>query len=168
MLKTPADFEKLARDKSDDAATGLFGGNLNMLTQQSADPSFWRAIIGPAHQLRPGDKAGKILPQVVQSIFGYHVVRVTGYRPAGQVPFAQVREELREQMAMQKRQAVLMAWMGSKRQGIELDFAPDLKPAGMDAAPGAGASSNPAKTPQMPRRPVKPPMRWALRAAGAG
>lgn len=148
VLKTPARFETLAREKSDDTATGLFGGNLNMLTAQSADPGFWRAALAGAKTLGPSHPQGKILPQVVESMFGYHVVRVTGYRPAGQAPLAQVREELREQLGMQKRQAVLMAWMNAKRKGIQLEFAPDLKPEGFEQTPADGSTPQAAASSQ--------------------
>jgi peptidyl-prolyl cis-trans isomerase C len=94
------DFAKLAREKSQDPGSAPNGGDLNFLAKgQMAQqaPQFEEA----AFKLKPGE-----VSPVVESPFGFHIIKMLERRPARTVPLEearpQVTEFLKQQQASQK------------------------------------------------------------------
>ena len=84
-LKRGADFAKLAREKSEDG-NAQEGGSLGYFTSGKMVPAFDAAV---QKLQKPGD-----LSDVVETQFGYHVVKLDGRRTAGLRPFEQVKDVL--------------------------------------------------------------------------
>jgi peptidyl-prolyl cis-trans isomerase C len=84
-LKAGADFAKIAREKSEDG-NAQDGGSLGYFTSGKMVPAFEAAV---QKLQKPGD-----LSDIVETQFGYHVVKLDGRRPAGMRPFDQVKEAL--------------------------------------------------------------------------
>lgn len=84
-LRAGADFAKLAREKSEDG-NAKEGGALGYFTSGKMVPTFEAAV---KNLQKPGD-----LSDVVETQFGYHIVKLDGRRPAGLRPFDQVKEVL--------------------------------------------------------------------------
>ena len=125
LQKDPKQFEDLAKTLSDDKASGLFGGDLNYLYQTGTEPNFWQAIIKA--------KPGELIPQVVQTMFGYHVIKVMAHEPDRDQTFAEVKEQLVKGLQQERRQKALMEWIAEKRKTITIDFAEGYKPKSMEA-----------------------------------
>lgn len=77
-LKGGADFAKLAREESEDPGSAPKGGDLGFFTRGQMVPAFEKA----AFEL----EAGKVSP-VVESDFGFHIIKVWEKKPAGTIPF---------------------------------------------------------------------------------
>ena len=88
-LKAGADFAKLAGENSEDQGSVGRGGDVGFVVEGDVDPSFGRAM---AALKNPGD-----LSEVVETSYGYHIIRLEERRPAGKRPFDEVREPLRMQ-----------------------------------------------------------------------
>lgn len=87
--KAGADFAQLARENSEDQGSVGRGGDVGFVAEGDGDPSFARAL---ATLKNPGD-----LSDVVETPYGYHIIRLEERREAGKRPFDEVREGLRMQ-----------------------------------------------------------------------
>src|SRR5688572_685060 len=92
VKKNPARFAELAKKHSQDPGSAEKGGELDWFTRGMMVKPFEDAVF----------KLGQNETGLVQSEFGFHVVRVTGVRPGKAKPLAEVRQELADQLARQK------------------------------------------------------------------
>ncbi|MDD0839020.1 peptidylprolyl isomerase [Curvibacter sp. HBC61] len=89
-LKKGADFEKMAREKSNDPGSAAKGGDLGFFTAGRMVKSFEDA----AFALKtPGELSG-----VVESQFGFHILQLVESRPAGMQSFEEVKAELKNEV----------------------------------------------------------------------
>jgi len=87
MARGGADFTELAKLHSDDPATKDKGGDLGWIARGRVGSKELEAAI---FDHKPGDVVGPI-----RSSFGFHIVRVDGYRRESVRPLDEVREEVR-------------------------------------------------------------------------
>jgi peptidyl-prolyl cis-trans isomerase C len=87
QIKAGASFEAIAKAQSDDTTTSAKGGDLGFFTPDSMVKPFQAGL---AELKNPGDVSG-----IVESDFGYHIIKLESRRPAGILPFSEVRESLR-------------------------------------------------------------------------
>ncbi|WP_299013504.1 peptidylprolyl isomerase [uncultured Photobacterium sp.] len=94
QLNDGADFVQLAESSSDDTFSARDGGQLDWFERGVMDPAFEDA----AFALNKGETSA-----VVQSSFGYHIIKVDDVKESQVKPFAEVRDditaEVREQRA---------------------------------------------------------------------
>ena len=92
VRKSPGRFAELAKKESQDPGSAEKGGDLG-----------W---FGHGMMVKPFEEAVFSMKQnevrVVQSEFGFHVVRVTGVQAAKARPLAEVRKEIADELAQQK------------------------------------------------------------------
>lgn len=96
-LKGGADFAKLATEMSEDPGSAPKGGDLGFFTKGQMVPVFEKT----AFEL----EAGKISP-IVESEFGFHILKVWEKKPAGMIPFEEagktIEGKLKSQIANAK------------------------------------------------------------------
>lgn len=88
-LAPGADFGALAAQNSDDKATANTGGSLGLLVQ--VDKGSWKPIVDAAFAAKPG----KVIPNLVKSDFGYHIVDPIEKKPGRQLALDEVRDEIK-------------------------------------------------------------------------
>ena len=135
-IKKGADFDKLAKEKSTDKASGTEGGDLGWFKKSDMVKEFADA----AFALKKGD----MTDEPVKTQFGYHVIKIEDRRKAPPPAFEELVEQLREEMAREVVTAKLdLLRAGAKIEKFNIDGS---KP---DAAPAAPATpaSPPAKSP---------------------
>lgn len=94
LLADDRGFAQAARAYSN-CPSAEVGGNLGQLTQGDVVPEFWRAIAQHAGASpMPG-----VLPQLVESRFGLHIVRVNRLLPGEVLPYEIARTQIEEQLA---------------------------------------------------------------------
>ncbi|MEO8716940.1 MAG: SurA N-terminal domain-containing protein [Burkholderiales bacterium] len=91
--KSPARFAELAKKHSQDSGSAANGGDLGFFGRGMMVPAFEEA----AFRMKDGE-----ISDPVKSDFGWHVIRLTGVRPATVRPFAEVRAELATDLARQQ------------------------------------------------------------------
>ena len=92
-LKNPQTvFADLARKNSDDPGSAQKGGDLDFFARGAMVKPFEDA----AFSLKPGETSG-----LVESDFGYHIIRLTSVRGGGKRTFEQVRAEIDEEVKKQ-------------------------------------------------------------------
>lgn len=93
QLRGGADFAELARTQSQDPGSARDGGDLGFFARADMVKPFADA----AWALNEGE-----LSDVVESEFGYHIIKLTGIRPEEQKPFEQVRAEIEAELRQQQ------------------------------------------------------------------
>lgn len=92
-LKAGADFAEVARTYSDDQASAVRGGDLDFFTRGTMVPPFERA----AFNMQPGE-----MSDLVETTFGYHIIRVDAYIEPGVQPLADALDEVKEGLRAEK------------------------------------------------------------------
>jgi peptidyl-prolyl cis-trans isomerase D len=92
-VKGGADFATLARKSSDDPGSAAKGGDLGLFPRGRMAPEFEAA----AFALEPGG-----VSDVVETSFGFHVIKVEEHRPGGPKPLDQVRDEIVETLKKER------------------------------------------------------------------
>ncbi|CAB3910677.1 peptidylprolyl isomerase [Achromobacter deleyi] len=85
LLADPSRFAEVARQQSNCPSAAL-GGNLGQLGRGDTVPEFEKAVFALP--------AGGLLPQVLQTRHGLHIVRVTRRVQGRRLPFDEVREQI--------------------------------------------------------------------------
>jgi peptidyl-prolyl cis-trans isomerase D len=86
-VRAGKDFAKLARTHSDDAGSAARGGDLGYFARGAMVPAFE----GAAFALKPGQ-----ISDIVETSFGFHIIKAEGYVEPGVKPLADVLDEVKE------------------------------------------------------------------------
>jgi peptidyl-prolyl cis-trans isomerase C len=93
QLKGGADFAKLASEKSKDTGSAKQGGDLGYFPQT--------AMVKPFAEAAFGMKAGELSDKPVKTEFGYHIIKVEDHRKSSAPPFAEVKDQLANQLGQE-------------------------------------------------------------------
>ena len=124
------DFAALARQVSEDPGSKANGGDLGFFAHGRMVKQFEDAAFSAPE--------GKLVGPV-KSGFGYHLLKVTGHRPAGVQPFAEVREQIRTRLASDK--ARQLAESKAKELANQLSAHPPKDAAAVQALAAGSAST---------------------------
>jgi parvulin-like peptidyl-prolyl isomerase len=111
QLKRGANFAELARRYSDDPGTRERGGDLGRFTRDTHTPRFDEA----AFTLKPGQ-----LSQVVETDYGFHVIKATEHHPERARRFDEVRAQIAQQLLARKRAERLTSWLEARRRSANV------------------------------------------------
>ena len=139
-IKKGVAFDKLAKEKSTDKASGAEGGDLGWFKKSDMVKEFADA----AFEL----KKGAMTETPVKTQFGYHVVQVEDRRKAPPPAYEELADQLREEMAREAVTAQLdLMRSGAKVEKFNMDGSkPDVAPA-KPATPAAAPAKPPATPP---------------------
>ena len=98
LLQAPGRFAALAAEFSNCPSAGV-GGSLGQIGRADVVPEFWAALDGSA--------GTGVLPRLVESRFGLHIVRIARRIAGRAVPFEAVRERIAAHLAEQRLRAAL-------------------------------------------------------------
>lgn len=139
-LKKGGSFEKIAREKSTDKASGADGGDLGWFKKSDMVPEFASAAFAM--------EKGKVSEAPVKTQFGFHVIEVQDRRQAAPPSFDDMAEQLREEMT---RDTVTTLLNGLRASAKIEKFNPDGSKAADTTKPG----TPPAAAPTKPATPPK-------------
>ena len=112
-LKGGADFATLAQERSADQGSAAKGGDLGLFAKGRMVPEFDEAAFALK---KPGELSG-----VVESKFGFHVLKLEARKPAGMRPFEEVREELIKEVRSNLQQEARVAEAQKLQQGAKIN-----------------------------------------------
>ncbi len=112
QLKAGAKFEDLAKSKSIDSSASK-GGDLGWFGKGNMVPVFEKVVFG----LKEGQVSG-----IVKSEFGYHIIKLTGKRPAGIRPFDEVKDQIKAALMPQIQQQVFMKLKDDLKKGAKIEL----------------------------------------------
>ncbi|CAN5555675.1 peptidylprolyl isomerase [soil metagenome] len=137
QLKGDGDFEKLAKEFSQDPGSKDKGGELGCQGKGSFVPEFEKA----AFNADEGEVVGP-----VETEFGYHVIKVTETKAAETAPLEEVKPQIREQLAQEKQFTEFEKWLDKEKKKRNIKYMkgydPEkVAPAGTtDAQPGGATA----------------------------
>ena len=118
-------FEELAAEHSG-CPSSQQGGSLGSFQRGQMVPEF-DAV---AFTMNVGD-----ISEIVETQFGYHIIKVTDKQVAGTQTLAEVKDQLKEYLSAQKKQEALVAYIGELKEKANIvRHSPDFDTAA-DAAP---------------------------------
>jgi len=109
QVKAGGDFAALAKDNSQDPGSAVNGGDLGFFQRGQMVPPFDEA----AFTMKPGATS-----DLVETQFGYHIIRVMEKKEAGTVTIDEVRPQLEQYLQNANRQREMQAFVdGLKAKG---------------------------------------------------
>jgi len=102
-----ADFAALARESSDDPSSRASGGELGTFTRNSHT----RAFDDVAFALKPG-----AISNVVETDFGFHIIRVTAHETARTLTLTEATPEISKRLQTEREAARLTDWLKEARR----------------------------------------------------
>ena len=112
-LKAGKDFATLARQHSQDPGSAVNGGDLGMFPQGQ--------MVGPfndaAFSLKPGATS-----DLVETQFGYHIIRVAEKQPARTVPLEEMRPQIEEFLKHQNRESETESFVKALRAKSKVEI----------------------------------------------
>ena len=94
----PDNFEKIARQKSEDKVSGERGGELGFFSKGDMVPEFSKA----AFSMKPNT-----ISDIVTTSYGYHIIKVTDRIEPGVTPYEKVKDEIKFYLETQEQIKVL-------------------------------------------------------------
>ncbi|MEI6209804.1 MAG: peptidylprolyl isomerase [Desulfuromonadales bacterium] len=111
-LEGGADFAKLAKENST-CPSSQQGGDLGFFGKGQMVPAFEKSAFAL--------KAGEI-SDVVETQFGYHIIKLTEKKPAESVPFKDVQAKIDEYLKGQKINAAVMEYLSEARKKAKIEI----------------------------------------------
>ena len=105
-------FADAARENSD-CPSGREGGDLGWFGPGQMVPEFDKA----AFEMKVDE-----ISDVVETQFGFHILRKTGEKPGGEKSFEEVKEPLRESLLREAKNAAFGRFMGELRSSVTVEF----------------------------------------------
>ena len=135
-LKKGAAFDKLAKEKSTDKASGAEGGDLGWFKKSDMVKEFADAAFAL--------KKGELTDAPVKTQFGYHVIKLEDRRQAPPPTFEEMSDQIREELARETVTQILdQLRAGAKIEKFNIDGSKPEPQAAKPAAPGAPAPAAP-------------------------
>ena len=113
VKKNPQDFEKIAREESDDKMSAKQGGDLGFFAKKEMVEPF--AVV--AFSQKPNT-----ISEIVETPYGYHIILVKDRKKAGQEPFAKVKDEIGFYLENQERVKILENLIESLKQQAKIEY----------------------------------------------
>ncbi len=111
LARDGADFAELATENSDDPGSAQQGGSLGWFQRGR--------MVAPFEQAAFGTEPGEIAPGVVETQFGFHVIKVEAKRKR---PFEELRDEIEEQLARPERMDAERAYVTRLMEDSGVEF----------------------------------------------
>jgi len=122
MVKAnPKDFEKIARENSEDPASGQKGGDLGFFAYKDMVEPFSKE----AFSLKPNK-----VSELVKSDYGYHIIIVKDRAKAGKKSFEQVKDDIKHYLVMDKQVKLLENLITQLKNNAKIEYLDEeFKPA---------------------------------------
>lgn len=147
QLKAGGSFEELAKKLSTDGAAAK-GGDLGWFSKGSMIPEFEKV----AFAMKENETSG-----VVKTKFGFHIIKLTGKRAAGERSFDDVKEQIKASILPGKQQEVFQKLKEDLKKSGKYTIKEDvLKGLGGAASAEPGSKSDAKGLPAQPSAPQAP------------
>lgn len=118
QIHNAADFATLAKEHSA-CPSAARGGDLNFFVEGQMVPSFEKA----AAELKVGQ-----VSDIVETRFGYHIIKLTDHKPASTVPFPEAKDTIIDNLTRQKQRQIVEEYIESLKNQAEIVYPPGKEP----------------------------------------
>ncbi len=112
QLNEGKDFAELAKEHSD-CPSKEQGGDLGFFARGMMVKSFEDVAFGL-------DEGG--ISDIVETQFGYHIIKLTGKKAERDVPFDEVKDQLKQGLFQQKRNTEIMSWINTMKEQAQIEM----------------------------------------------
>jgi hypothetical protein len=124
------DFKTLADRYTDDvpARASKTGGDLGYLdlSLNLSGPGGAKTDQGRLAEAVKGLKVGQVAPDLVHTAYGWHIVKLTGKQPPGQLSYDEVKGSLKQILGQQNREQAAENWIIDKRKQANIRVSPEM------------------------------------------
>lgn len=113
IKNNPEKFEAIARDESDDTITAKNGGDIGFFAKDEMVKPF----ADTAFNQKPNT-----ISEVVQTPYGFHIIKVTDRLAAGCQPYEKVKEQIRMYMAAQEQIKALELFIANLKANAVIQY----------------------------------------------
>jgi peptidyl-prolyl cis-trans isomerase C len=115
-------FAELAKKHSDDTGSKMLGGDLRYFSRTEEGGTMVKEFSDGAFKLRkPGD-----LSELVETRYGFHIIRLTDRRAAQTRTFDQVKQQIRNRLYREKRTKMFDDWVKSLKAKAKIEISEPL------------------------------------------
>lgn len=114
VLANPDSFEKIAQKESDDKNSAAYGGELGYFSRGTMVPEFTKA----AFSMKPNT----INDKLVQTTYGYHIIKVTDRIEAGVMPYEKIKEDIKFFMETEAQMKVLKNFTDGLMKNAKIEY----------------------------------------------
>ena len=143
QIRDGADFGELAMANSVDKTSSVKGGELGYFWRERMVPEFSDA----AFALEPNE-----VSDVVESQYGYHIIKVTDHKDAGIAPFEEAQTYIENLLKEQKQTELVTAYLTELKAGATIEYPAADEP---EASAPTPSTTTPAPIIRTPR-PAEP------------
>ena len=149
LKNDPDRFEAIARDESDDPMSAKNGGDVGFFSQKDMVKSF----ADTAFAQKPNTISG-----VVQTPYGFHIIKVTDRMAAGQQPFEKVKEQIKMFVTAQEQVKALELYLNGLKANAVIQYVDETyNPAQIEAKMKRLAAERKANIQAKPKQEVNIP-----------
>ena len=110
--KKGEDFSKLAKELSEEPGAKTSGGDLGFFAKDRMVPEF----AAVAFSQKPGE-----ISDPVKTQFGWHIIKVTEKKPAGTVPFEEVKDQITTYLKNAKQREAVQAVLKKLKDSAQIE-----------------------------------------------
>jgi peptidyl-prolyl cis-trans isomerase C len=125
-IRQGEDFAELAKAHSN-CPSASKGGQLGFGTRSDPNTGTRGTWVEPFEKAAFALDVGQV-SDVVETRFGYHIIKATGRTPAATRPFEQVRDDIIQQLSVEKQRQVGGEYIESLKAGAEIVYPPSPSP----------------------------------------
>jgi peptidyl-prolyl cis-trans isomerase C len=118
QIKGGADFAELAKANSN-CPSAANGGDLGFFSRGDTTPEFENVVF----ELEIGQ-----ISNVVETEYGYHIIKVTDHKDAGTTSFEQAKEDIIKQLTQTKQSEIAEEYIRSLKTGAKIVYPPGKEP----------------------------------------
>ncbi|MDO8446810.1 MAG: peptidylprolyl isomerase [Deltaproteobacteria bacterium] len=112
-IRAGEDFAKLAMRYSTDDGSAPIGGDIGTFHKEMADQEFENAVLA----LKVGE-----VSDVVETIYGYHIIMLTGKKPETQLTFDDVNADIKKRLEKKRGDELYNTWMEGLRAKANIEI----------------------------------------------
>jgi peptidyl-prolyl cis-trans isomerase C len=133
-----ADFAELAKTNSGDTYSAVKGGDLGFFGKGQMVPAFETA----AFALKPGQ-----VSDVVETQFGYHIIKLTDHKDANTMPFEQAKDDIVKMLTQSKQADFAGRYIAALKADAKIVYPPGKEPNAPAAGPAITTKPRPDNKP---------------------
>lgn len=112
-VRSGEDFAKLAMRYSTDQGSAPIGGDLGTFHKGMAEEAFEKAVLS----LKVGE-----ISDIVETLYGYHIIMLTGMKPEAQLTFDEVKSEVRNKLEKKRADELYKKWIDALKAKAKIEI----------------------------------------------
>jgi len=135
-VKDGGDFAAIAKESSE-CPSAAKGGDLGFFARGM--------MVKPFEDVAFAMKVGQV-SDLVETRFGYHIIKVTDHNDASVTPFEQVKTQIVDKLSADKRKVITTQYIQTLKANAKVEYAPGEGPAAAAPAPRPPTAGQPTVT----------------------